>query len=235
MNMHTAVVIPTFNERDSIKGLVHQIFALKIAELEIIVVDDSSTDGTFELLRALKKRFCVTIISRPRKMGLGSALKDGLSLALNHGAKYIVTMDGDGSHLPKSILALLKELDQGAEVVIGSRRVSGGAIYGWGWVRLLMSRGAMEISRRVLGIAARDVTSGFRAYRRQVVETIDLSHMASTGYAFQEEMLYQAQRAKFKIVEVPIIFEDRRHGKSKLGIKDIIEFFITVARLKISN
>ncbi|MBI4135880.1 polyprenol monophosphomannose synthase [Candidatus Uhrbacteria bacterium] len=231
--MRTAVVIPTFNERDSIKGLVHQIFALGISELEIIVVDDSSTDGTFELLRILKKRFRVTIISRPRKMGLGSALKDGLSLALNHGAARVITMDGDGSHSPDSLPNLLAELDKGAGVAIGSRRVSGGAIYGWGWLRILMSRGAMEVSRRVLKISARDVTSGLRAYRRKVLEMIDLTRVASTGYAFQEEMLFRAERAGFGIVELPITFVDRRHGKSKLGIRDIVEFFITVARLKL--
>ncbi len=231
--MRTAIVIPTYNERESIKSLITAIFVLGIADLEVIVVDDSSTDGTFELLRTLKKRFRVTLISRPRKMGLGSALKDGLSLALNHSATRVITMDGDGSHSPHSLPALLTELDKGAGVAIGSRRVLGGVIYGWGWLRTLMSRGAMEFSRRVLKISARDVTSGLRVYSRKVLETIDLTHVASTGYAFQEEMLFRAQRAGFGIVELPITFHDRRHGKSKLGIRDIVEFFITVVRLKL--
>lgn len=230
--MRVSIVIPTLNERENIKVLVKQIFALNISGLEIIVVDDASRDGTLEVLRVLRKRFPVTLILRPKKLGLGSALKDGLTLAQTHGAAVALTMDADFSHDPAVILKMLAQITQGADVVVGSRRIPGGVIQGWGLGRLIMSRGAMEIARRVLGIKTRDVTSGFRAYRRRVLEMINFDQVASTGYAFQEEMLYRAERAGLKVVEVPIVFQDRRKGRSKLGIKDIIEFFITVIRLR---
>ncbi|OGL64417.1 hypothetical protein A3B21_05000 [Candidatus Uhrbacteria bacterium RIFCSPLOWO2_01_FULL_47_24] len=232
--MKVAVIIPTYNERANIKKLVKQIFALNISELEVIVVDDSSNDGTLEVVRALRKRFPVTLILRPKKLGLGSALRDGLTLAVQHGATVTITMDADFSHDPQLLPKMISEIVQGKDLVIGSRRISGGEIIGWGPWRTFMSRAAMEFSRRVLDISARDVTSGFRAYRRRVLEIIDLSRISSTGYAFQEEMLYKAQRAGFKIAEIPIVFNDRRHGKSKLGIRDIAEFFVTVVRLKLS-
>lgn len=232
MNMKISIVIPTYNERDNIKELVKQIFALNIPEVEIIVIDDFSTDGTVEIVRALKKRFPITLILRPKKLGLGSALRDGLALAKVHGANLAITMDGDLSHNPKIIPKMIKEIEHGADLVVGSRRVPGGNIIGWGPVRLSMSRSAMEIARRILKIKARDVTSGFRAYRRRILETINLSQLKSTGYAFQEEMLYRTEQKGFKVMEIPIQFIDRRAGKSKLGIKDIIEFFVTVIRLR---
>lgn len=230
--MKIAVVIPTFNERGTIKSLIKKISSLNITGLEVIVVDDSSEDGTFEIVRALRKRFPVTLVVRPKKMGLGSALKDGLSLAKSHGATVAITMDSDLSHDPALIPHMIEKVEKGADLVIGSRRVQGGAIYGWGPWRTFMSRTAMEFSRRTLNIFAKDVTSGFRAYRRRVLETVDLSSVASSGYAFQEEILYKTQQAGFKIVEVPIAFYDRRHGKSKLGVRDIFEFFVTIIRLR---
>lgn len=231
--MRTSVVIPTYNERGTIKELVGKIFALQIPELEVIVVDDSSEDGTIEVVRALRKRLPITLVLRPKKLGLGSALRDGLALARNHGAAVAITMDGDLSHDPALIPNMREAIARGADLVIGSRRIEGGAIVGWGPTRAFMSRAAMELARGVLGLHAKDVTSGFRAYRRRVLETVDLTRLASTGYAFQEEMLYRAERAGFKIVEIPIVFHDRRHGKSKLGTKDILEFFITVMRLRL--
>ncbi len=232
-SMKVSVIIPTYNERGNIKELVAQIFALGISDLEVIIVDDSSGDGTTAVVRTLRKRFPVTLILRPKKMGLGSALKDGLSLAVLHGAQIAITMDADFSHDPAMLKTMIEKSDQGNDLVIGSRRIQGGEIIGWGTMRTLMSRSAMEISRRILGIKAHDVTSGFRAYRRRILETVNLSRVSSTGYAFQEEMLYRTQRAGFNITEIPIIFHDRKHGKSKLGIKDIMEFFWTVIRLKI--
>lgn len=233
--MRISVVIPTFNERGTIKGLLLQIFKLGIAGLEVIVVDDSSRDGTIEVVRALRKRFPITLVLRPKKLGLGSALRDGLTLARNHGAAVAITMDADLSHNPALIpgmIALISPLSGEADLVVGSRRIKGGAIVGWGSARTFMSRAAMEFSRAILGIKTRDVTSGLRAYRRRTLETINLARLKSTGYAFQEEMLYRTQRAGFKIVEIPIVFHDRQHGHSKLGLRDILEFFVTVLRLR---
>lgn len=230
--MRISVVIPTFNERGTIKALLTQIFKLGIAGLEVIVVDDSSRDGTIEVVRALRKRFPITLVLRPKKLGLGSALRDGLTLARSHGTAVAITMDADLSHDPAVIPEMIKRITEDADLVVGSRRTPGGAIVGWGGARTFMSRAAMEFSRAILEIKARDVTSGFRAYRRRVLETVNLTRLQSTGYAFQEEMIYRAERAGFKIVEIPIVFHDRRHGRSKLGLRDIVEFFITVLRLR---
>lgn len=233
--MRISVIIPTYNEQGTIKILMQRIFALGISGLEVIVVDDSSHDGTITVARALRKRYPVTLILRSQKLGLGSALKDGLALARGRGAEVVVTLDGDLSHDPARIPELLKKIAAGADLVVGSRRIPGSAIYGWGWLRLAMSRGAMEFARRMLKIKTRDVTSGFRAYRRKILETVELDKLASTGYAFQEELLYYVERAGLRVSEIPIIFYDRRHGKSKLGLRDILEFFWTVGRLKLQG
>lgn len=231
--MKVVVVIPTYNEAGTIEELTRRIFALGIAGLDILVVDDSSRDGTIEILRKLQAQFPITVIIRPKKSGLGSALKDGIALAKEHGAEAVITMDADLSHEPKHIPEMLKKISTGVDLMVGSRRIKGGEIIGWGARRMMMSRGAMEFSRRILGITAHDVTSGFRAYSRKVVDAIALDKVSSTGYAFQEEMLYRTQQGGFCIEEIPIVFHDRKHGKSKLGIKDIVEFFVTVMRLKI--
>ncbi|KKU13691.1 MAG: Glycosyl transferase family 2 [Parcubacteria group bacterium GW2011_GWC2_45_7] len=234
--MHVSVVIPTYNERGTIKFLIKRIFALNIPNLEIIIVDDSSPDGTLELVRALRKRFPVSLILRPKKLGLGSALRDGLSLAREHGADIVITMDADLSHDPILIKDMLQKIQNGAaDLIVGSRRIPDGKIQGWSVWRAFMSRGAMEFSRRLLDIKTRDVTSGFRAYRRRILETVDLNKLRSTGYAFQEEMLFRLEKSGFKILELPIIFNDRRRGKSKLGLRDIAEFFYTVIRLRLSS
>lgn len=231
--MRVSVIIPTFNERGTIKELLRRIFVLGISGLEVIVVDDSSSDGTLEVLRSLKRRYPVTVILRPRKLGLGSALKDGLALAKTRGAQVAITMDADLSHDPAVIPKMLERMQQaGTDLAVGSRRIAGGEIAGWGPARHAMSRAAMAMARAILGLTVRDVTSGFRAYRRRVLETVDFARAQSTGYAFQEEMIFRTQRAGFKIEEIPIVFQDRTHGKSKLGIKDIMEFFITVLRLR---
>ena len=230
--MTVAIVIPTYNEAGTIEELVRRIFALAISGLEVLVIDDSSNDGTIEKLRALQKQFPITVVIRPKKSGLGSALKDGLTLAKERGANATITLDADLSHDPDRIAEMLKKISAGVDLVVGSRRIKGGKIVGWGAGRTLMSRAAMEFSRRMLGITARDVTSGFRAYSRKVIDVVPLDKVGSTGYAFQEEMLYRTQQMGFCIEEIPIIFHDRRQGKSKLGIKDIFEFFVTVVRLR---
>lgn len=230
--MRTSIVIPTYNERENIKELLKQIFLLNIPELEVIIVDDSSPDGTAEIVCALKKRYPIRLISRPKKLGLGSALKRGLSLAKDREAAVVITMDADFSHSPKTIPELLDKIEQGADMVVGSRRIDNGKIQGWGPLRLFMSRLAMETARRILGIRTRDVTSGFRAYNRRVLDLVDIHKLASTGYAFQEEILYRAEQAGLKVVETPIQFIDRKAGKSKLGWRDIIEFFVAVIHLK---
>jgi len=225
--MKPIIVIPTYNEKDNITKLINQILALEIPNLDIIVVDDNSPDGTADIVAQLPVR----LIKRPSKLGLGSAYIMGFKQALNLGANYILEMDADFSHDPNDIPRLLSAA-QTADLVIGSRKINGGQIIGWGPIRKFMSHGAMWLSRRLLNLKAKDVTAGFRCYRRQVLETITLDKITSNGYAWQEEMLYRTQQANFSITEIPVIFNDRQAGKSKLGKKDILEFFLTIFKLK---
>lgn len=230
--MKIAITVPTYNELENIQELVRRIFQLNIVGLEIIFVDDNSPDGTAEEIKKLQQKNPIHLIERPGKNGLGSAYIAGFKKALELGADYIFEMDADLSHDPKDIPAMLKECENGADLTIGSRKIAGGKIVGWNKRRIFMSNGAMYFSRLVLGLKAKDVTAGFRCFKRKVLETIELDKIKSNGYAFQEELLFRVQRAKFNIVEVPVTFTDRIKGKSKLNTKDIIEFFIAMFKLR---
>lgn len=223
-----AIVIPTYNERENLPRLLHGILALGMRDAKVIVVDDASNDGTAEMARATPG---VTVIKRVGERGLGSALVRGFREALRVGADVVVEMDADGSHDPSELPNLLAAVASGADVAVGSRRIAGGRIIGWGFFRHFMSWSAMAAARLVLGLKTRDVTNGFRAYRRKVLETIGLDSLRSSGYAFQEELLFRAERAGFRVVEVPTTFRDRTAGKSKLSLRDVGEFFITLIRL----
>ena len=229
-----AIIIPTYNESANIEKLLKKIFALNIADLEVIIVDDNSPDGTQHIVNNLKSSILnlkLHLITRPAKLGLGSAYLTGFKKALSLGADYIFEMDADFSHDPDDIPRML-EAAQNADLIIGSRKIAGGKIIGWGWTRKFMSNGAMWLSRLLLGLKVRDVTSGFRCFKRRVLETIPLDEIKSNGYAFQEEMLYRTQKMGFTITEVPVTFIDRQEGKSKLSKKDIIEFFLIILKLK---
>ena len=232
--MKIAIIIPTYNEKDNIQKLVKAIFDLKIPELEIIVVDDNSPDGTETIVEKLSANYPLLLIKRRAKLGLGSAYLAGFAQALKMGAEFILEMDADLSHDPLDIPRLL-EAAQKADMVIGSRKIDGGKIIGWGWTRKLMSNGAMRFSRWLLELKTKDVTAGFRLFRRKVLESIGLENIKSNGYAFQEELLYRTEKAGFKVVEIPVTFIDRQEGKSKLSKKDILEFFVRIIRLRIKN
>ncbi|KKQ27455.1 MAG: Glycosyl transferase family 2 [Candidatus Magasanikbacteria bacterium GW2011_GWC2_37_14] len=230
--MHTIVIIPTYNEAENIAKLVKQIFALNIPELEILVVDDNSPDNTADIIKNLQPTtYNLKLILRTGKLGLGSAYITGFKKALELGADFIFEMDADFSHDPNDIPRMLEAI-QNSDLVIGSRRIAGGKIVGWNWWRQFMSSGAMWLSRLLLGLKPLDVTAGFRCFRRQVLEKINLTKITSNGYAFQEELLYRTQLAGFKITEIPVTFVDRQLGKSKLNKKDIWEFFVTLVKLK---
>ncbi|MFA6547424.1 MAG: polyprenol monophosphomannose synthase [Candidatus Magasanikbacteria bacterium] len=230
--MKTIVVIPTYNERDNIVNLINDIFAQSIDNLQIIVVDDNSPDKTGELVSKAQTVYPnLYLIKRYNKLGLGSAYIAGFKKALALGADLIVEMDADFSHDPKDLPRLIEACANGFHLAIGSRKINGGKIVGWNWRRKLMSHGAMVIARTFLRLRVKDVTSGFRCYRREVLEKINLDKIKSNGYAFQEEMLYRTQKNKFQIKEIPVIFKDRTLGKSKLSNKDIIEFFTTIFKL----
>lgn len=226
------IILPTYNEKENILDLLKAIFSLPIADLKVLVIDDNSPDGTAEIVKQMQPQYNLGLIERPGKLGLGSAYVMGFKKALAEGAKFIMEMDADFSHQPSDIPRLLAAVEGGVDLAIGSRRVRGGKIIGWNWWRLFMSWGAMTFSRFVLGLKTKDVTAGFRCYRREILEQIPLNEIKSNGYSFQEEMLFLVEKSGAKIEEVPVVFNDRQKGKSKLSKKDIIDFFLIVFKLK---
>jgi len=233
--MKPIIIIPTYNESKNIERLLTKIFSLNIPNLEVIIVDDNSPDGTSQIVQKLTTsttlQLTTHLITRPSKLGLGSAYLTGFQKALSLGADYIFEMDADFSHDPDDIPRLLAAA-QNADLVIGSRKVPGGKIVGWNFWRKFMSNGAMWLSRLFLGLRPHDVTAGFRCFKRRVLETIPLDEIRSNGYAFQEELLYRTQKLGFTIFEIPVTFIDRQKGKSKLSKKDIMEFFSIIIKLK---
>lgn len=228
MAMKVFVNIATYNEKENIGRLIDEILALGLPKLEILVIDDNSPDGTAQ---AAQEK-AVRLIVRKENRGYGSAHLDGFKEALKQGAEIIITMDADFSHQPKVIPEMIRQIQAGFDVVVGSRRVAGGQIIGWGFIRQLASRTAMLITRLVLGIKTRDVTTGFRAYRAAVIPGLGLETIKSNGYSFLEELIYRCEKQGLKIKEAPIIFNDRQRGKSKFSVKEILKFFITIFKLK---
>ncbi len=228
------IVIPTYNERENIQNLIPAIFSLKIPNLSVLVVDDNSPDGTADVVTELAKKYPVQIIRRSKKMGIGSAYVTGMSAAIQNSTEAIFEMDADFSHDPHDIPKMLQALER-ADLVVGSRKIAGGKIIGWGWMRQAMSSGAMWFSRKILGLKTRDVTAGFRCFRAEVLKNINIGNIHSNGYAFQEELLYRVEQRGYRVTEIPVTFVDRQSGKSKLSKKDIIEFFIRMIQLRFSK
>lgn len=229
---NTFIVIPTYNEADNIAALLHEILALP-HHLQVIVVDDGSPDGTGAIVDAIAADTAGSVhaIHRPGKLGLGTAYLAGFQKAFTLGASHIMTMDADFSHHPSYIPSLLALGAQNVDVVIGSRYVPGGATRNWPWQRRFLSWGANLVTHAALGLQARDTTAGFRLYRREVLESLPLETVFSSGYSFLVEMLYLCQEAGWHIGEVPIVFEDRRHGFTKISQREIFKAQYTVLRL----
>ena len=233
--LKTAVVIPTYNEADNIPKLIGELLTLGIPNLSVVIVDDNSPDGTGQIAEEMAQTYPgrIHVIHRPGKMGLGSAYITGFRYVLEKGARYIVQMDADFSHSPRYIPTMLEKI-RDYDVVVGSRYVPGGKLdERWGWGRLLLSWWANSVYvRLILGLKVRDATSGFKCFRRKVLETIDLSRIRSNGYVFQVEMAYLCEKLGFRIAEIPIYFEDRRIGRSKMdwGVK--IEAALRVWEIK---
>lgn len=227
------IVIPTYNEAKNIHELVSRLVAA-LPQAELLVVDDNSPDGTAEVVAGLQRyNPKLHLVKREMKSGLGSAYRFGFGYAFQRGAGLVGEMDADLSHQPEDLPKLVSAIETGADLAVGSRRVPGGRVVGWGWHRRVMSACAMLVARLVLGLRARDVTSGFRLYRRELLERIAWANSQTDGYAWQEEMMYLAERARARISEVPITFVDRKFGHSKLGLKDVVEFFVTLTRLRL--
>jgi glycosyltransferase involved in cell wall biosynthesis len=228
--MPPAVIIPTYNESDNIENLVSQILALPISA-HVIVVDDNSPDGTGALVDAMSAREPrVHAVHRPAKLGLGTAHIAGMRHAFALNLDPIVTMDADFSHHPRYIPNLLTGLYK-FDLMIGSRYVPGGGTRFFSLQRRFLSWGANLFARTMLSLKATDCTAGFRAYRRPVLESIDLDQIFSNGYSFLIEMLFLCQVRGWRIGETPIIYEDRRAGKSKISRAEIFKATYTVLRL----
>jgi dolichol-phosphate mannosyltransferase len=208
------VCLPTYNERENLERVLR---ALADKGVEVLVIDDNSPDGTGELADRLAAELdFVSVLHRERKQGLGPAYLAGFGRALAGGAELVLEMDADFSHDPADVPRLI-EAARDADLVLGSRYVDGGTIANWGPVRRFVSAGGSLYARLVLGVPVHDLTSGFKCFRREVLEALDLDAIASRGYAFQIETTYRALRAGFRVVEVPIRFVDREHGGSKMS------------------
>ncbi|MEA3339484.1 MAG: polyprenol monophosphomannose synthase [Chloroflexota bacterium] len=230
--MHVTVIIPTYNERENIESLVTQLIALPTG-VRVIVVDDNSPDGTGEIADRLaaENDGQVDVIHRAGKLGLGTAYIAGFKRALAGDADLICTMDADFSHNPRYIPAMVEKIEQGYDLVIGSRYVPGGGTSGCTFGRKLLSWGANAFARVMLGLHASDATAGFRCYRRQVLESVEIDEIKASGYSFLIEMLYRVQRRGWRVGGVPIIFENRRLGTSKISKNEVVKALGTVARL----
>ncbi|MRR55952.1 MAG: polyprenol monophosphomannose synthase [Deltaproteobacteria bacterium] len=232
--MKILVVIPTYNERDNICRIIPEVLA-QDPRISVLVVDDNSPDGTaavVEKLAQADKR--VLLLRRAAKLGLGSAYRDGFRIALQEGASYIVEMDADFSHDPKSLPSLLKEAET-CDLVIGSRYKNGVSVVNWPIRRLLLSYCATIYTRLITGLKVSDCTSGYKCFRREALETIDLDRVRSDGYSFQIEMNYRCMEKGFRIGEVPIIFIDRHAGTSKMSKKIVREAVVMVWKLRIGS
>ena len=229
--MESAVVcLPTYNERENIEAMIR---ALEPLGVRVLVVDDNSPDGTGELADRLAERYSfVSVLHRPKKEGLGPAYLAGFRRALADGAEYVLEMDCDFSHDPADVPRLIDACGQGADLALGSRYVAGGGTANWGFGRRFVSIGGSWYARVLLGVSIRDLTGGFKCYRRAVLERIDLDAVHSKGYAFQIETTYRALRAGFRVVEVPIRFSDRTAGQSKMSRAIVLEAVARVPALR---
>ena len=229
------ICLPTYNERENLEAMVSALGEVLPEDSRILVIDDNSPDGTGEIADQLAaERGDVEVLHRPRKEGLGPAYLAGFRRALGLGADLVLEMDCDFSHDPADVPRLLAAAD-GADLVLGSRYVPGGGTKNWGVLRRVVSRVGSLYAQVLLGLRVRDLTGGFKCYRRAVLETIDLDAIKSKGYAFQIETTYRAIRAGFRVAEVPIVFVDRQVGGSKMSNSIVLEAIWKVPALRLSR
>ncbi|MGK2882041.1 MAG: polyprenol monophosphomannose synthase [Mycobacterium sp.] len=227
----TLVIIPTFNERENLPLIVTRVHQ-SCPEVHVLIVDDGSPDGTGDVADelALEDPDRVHVMHRTTKDGLGAAYLAGFGWGLHRQYSVLVEMDADGSHAPEQLGRLLAKIDSGADVSIGSRYVDGGTVRNWPWRRLALSKTANTYSRLLLGVDIKDITAGYRAYRREVLEKIDLAAVDSKGYCFQIDLTWRAINYGFVVAEVPITFTERELGESKMSGSNIREAIVKVAR-----
>jgi dolichol-phosphate mannosyltransferase len=228
--VQATVCLPTYNERENVERMVR---ALVAEGVHVLVIDDNSPDGTGEIADRLAAELDgVNVLHRERKEGLGPAYLAGFRHALANGAELILEMDCDFSHEPPDVARLIARAEQGADLVLGSRYVPGGKIPNWGLLRRFISRGGCMYAQLWLQTRVRDLTGGFKCYRRRVLETIDLEAIDAKGYAFQIETTYRTLRKGFRVVEVPITFVDREEGGSKMSKSIVLEAIWMVPALR---
>lgn len=231
--MSFVVVIPTYNEAENLPTMVSALFSLPLDDLRILVVDDHSPDGTGDLAETLKAETGrMDVLHRTGKLGLGSAYITGFKKALAEGADFIGQMDCDFSHPPEKLLELRQAIQNGADIALGSRYIPGGSLdEKWPFWRKALSGFGNFYARTILGIPTRDVTGGFRVWKRAMLEAMPLEDIRSNGYVFQVEMLYVATLLGGKVTEIPIYFADRRFGQSKMSFRIQVEAAVRVWRL----
>ena len=224
MGVRTVVCLPTYNERDNVEPMLRALGDVLPSDGRVLVIDDASPDGTGELADRLAEELpFVDVLHRERKEGLGPAYLAGFGRALADGAELVLEMDCDFSHDPNDVPRLIAAAEGGADLALGSRYARGGSIPNWGLVRRAISLGGNLYAQAVLQSSIRDLTGGFKCFRRRVLETIDLGAIDSRGYAFQIETTYRVLRAGFRVVEVPIAFVDREQGHSKMSRSIVLE------------
>jgi dolichol-phosphate mannosyltransferase len=229
------VVTPTYNERDNLEAFVGALHAAQ-PEAHVLVVDDASPDGTGRIADRLAGRDArVRVLHRSGKLGIGSAYLEGFRRGLDEGYEVLVQMDTDLSHDPRYLADFLREIERGADVVLGSRNIPGGGVEGWGPGRHVLSKGGSLYSRAILGLPIRDLTSGYKAWRREVLERLALGEVRSEGYSFQIEMTWRALRHGFRVVERPIVFVDRTAGRSKMSRQIFLEAVLMVWKLRLDD
>ena len=228
------IVIPTYNEIDNIEVILEKVFSLGLG-VDILIVDDNSPDKTYakvqELIDAETYSGQLHLLIRQKKEGLGKAYVAGFKWCLERDYTFIIEMDADLSHDPKYLPSFIENIKE-YDLVIGSRYVKGGGVVNWSLLRKFISFGGSTYARTILGISIKDVTGGFKCFRRDVLEAIDLDNILSAGYAFQIEMTYRTILKGFRVKEVPIVFEDRVAGKSKMSKKIFIEALLNVVTLR---
>jgi dolichol-phosphate mannosyltransferase len=231
--LRTVICLPTYNERENLEAMVRALGGLGLEGLEVLVIDDASPDGTGDVADRLSAEFpWVHVLHRARKVGLGPAYLAGFRRALELGADLVFELDCDFSHDPADVPRLAAAAAN-ADLVLGSRYVRGGGTRNWGLLRRFISRGGSLYAQALLQVGIRDLTGGFKCYRRTVLETIDLGAISSLGYAFQIETTYRALRAGFRVLEVPITFADREVGGSKMSKAIVLEAVWKVPLLRL--
>jgi len=229
------VCIPTYNERDNIEAITRAALEAD-SRVDVLIVDDNSPDGTGKLADELAaKEPRIRVLHRPEKRGLGKAYLHAFREALSLGYGFVLEMDADFSHDPRCLPAMVDEAWCGTHLVLGFRYVPGGGTVNWGLGRRLLSRGGSLYARTILGVNVADLTGGFKCFRREVLEALDLETIDSTGYAFQIEMTYRALKKGFVVKELPIVFEDRRVGQSKMSRAIFLEAIVVVWKLRLGG